>query len=286
MINIGYFSFRLGLSFTFGAALMLFQTSLPAQAQTGNQSDVTGAIVTTSDITGGTFTQPSTQFSEGGSVQVVFSRYSIQAVVNQAALEVLRQLNINSLTSPVGNPIPSETQQTLLSVLTASSPIQGNANNRLTNSLSNVPSGPIVNQAQQLVNSLQGLLTTDPAITTTLADVQFNASQLKAKVNFKNPVSIDNLTIIPIAENTLRNITASRGQQVNTELFSTTSTQSLRNFMLLQVRNIQINPTKLIAAVKTYNYLIDNSSEQFLKNPPPELLAIQSTLLQLTKALS
>ncbi|MEH2434732.1 MAG: hypothetical protein V7K25_10855 [Nostoc sp.] len=193
---------------------MLFQVSLPAQAQTGNQSDVTGAIVTTSDIVGGTFTQP----SQGGSVQAVFPS-SVQAIVNQTALDVIGRLNVNSLTSPLGNSIPSETQQNLLSVLTTSRSLQENANSRLMNSLSSVQGGPIGNQVQQLVNSLQGLVTISPASVTTLP-------------------------------------------------------------------NVQINPTKLIAAVKNYNDLIDNSSEQFLNNPPPELLGIQSILLQLTKALS
>ncbi|MEH1823869.1 MAG: hypothetical protein V7L22_00645 [Nostoc sp.] len=282
MINIGYFPLRLSLSFTFGAALMLFQTSLPAQAQTGNQSDVTGAIVTTSDITGGNFTKP----SAGGNVQVVFSSYSVQVVVNDAALEILRQLNINSLTSPDGNPIPFETQQTLLSVLTASRSVQGNANDRLTNSLSSVQGGSIVNQAQQLVNSLQGLLTIDSAITTKLADVQFNESQLNAVVNPQNAVNIDNFNIIPIPENASLNIfTASKYEQGNPELFTTISTEGLLNLMLVQVQNVKINPTRLMTAVKAYNNLIDNSSAQFLNNPPPELLAVQSVLSQLIKSL-
>ncbi|MEH1823010.1 MAG: hypothetical protein V7L31_28695 [Nostoc sp.] len=282
MNNIGYFSFRLSLSFTFGAALMLFQTSLPAQAQTGNQSDVTGAIVTTSDITGGTFTKPSV----GGNVQVVFSSYSVQVVVNDAALEILRQLNINSLTSPDGNPIPFETQQTLLSVLTASRSVQGNANDRLTNSLSSVQSGSIVNQAQQLVNSLQGLLTIDSAITTKLADVQFNESQLNTAINTQNAVNIDNFTITPIPENASLNIfTGSKYEQGNPELFTTISTEDILNLMLVQVQNVKINPTRLMIAVKAYNNLIDNSSAQFLNNPPPELLAVQSVLSQLIKSL-
>lgn len=214
MINIRHFPFHLGLSFTFGAVLMLCQTSLPAQAQTGNQSDVTGAIVTTSDIAGGTFAHSTV----GRSGRVVFTRSTDQAIVNQSAAKVLNQLNIITLTSPAGNPIPSETQQNLLSVLTGSGPLQATASSGLTNALSSVQGGPTVDEAQQLVSNLHGLLT----------------GGLKQR----------------------------------------------------EVRYAKVNPTRLVAAVKAYNHLIDTSSAEFLNNPPPQLLAIQSLLLQLIKPLS
>ena len=216
MINIKHFPFHLILSFTFGSAFILCQASLPAQAQKGNQSDVTGAIVTTSDIAGGTFA-PS---PAGGRGRVAFASNTVQAAVNQAALNVLNQLSINAITSPAGNPIPAGTQQTLLSVLTGPKSVQVNAGSeQITNALSSVQGGPTVNQAQQLVNSLQGLLKTNSA----------------------------------------------SGRQVS---------------------NVKVNPTRLLAAVKAYNNLINASSAQFLNNPPPELLAIRAVLSQLINNLS
>ena len=220
MINIKHFPFNLILSFTFGSAFILCLASLPAQAQKGNQSDVTGAIVTSSEVAGGTFA-PS---PAGGRGQVAFTSNTVQAAVNQAALNVLNQLSINAITSPAGNPIPAETQQTLLIVLTASGSVEANAGiGQITNALSSVPGGPTVTEVQQLLNSLQGLLKTGPA----------------------------------------------------------TATKSLK-----QVSNVKVNPTRLLAAVKAYNNLINASSAQFLNNPPPELLAIRSVLSQLINTLS
>ena len=220
MINIKHFPFHLILSFTFGSAFILCQASLPAQAQKGNQSDVTGASVTTSDIAGGTFA-PS---PAGGRGQVAFTSSTDQVIVNQAAVKLLNQLITITLTSSVDSSIPSGTQQNLLSVLTASGSLQANASIGFTSALSSsVQGGPTVKQAQQLVNSLKGLLKTNPATA--------------------NPSS-------------------------------------------RQVSNVKVNPTRLVAAVKAYNDLINASSAQFLNNPPPELLAIRSVLSQLINSLS
>ncbi len=181
MINIKHFPFHLILSFTFGSAFILCQASLPAQAQKGNQSDVTGASVTTSDIAGGTFA-PS---PAGGRGQVAFTRSTDQAIVNQAAVKVLNRLITITLTSAVDNPIPSGTQQNLLSVLTASRSVQVNAR-QITNTLSSVQGGPTVNQAQQLVNSLQGLLKTNSASRRQVSNVKVNPTQLVAAVKAYN----------------------------------------------------------------------------------------------------
>ncbi|MBR8833981.1 MAG: hypothetical protein DSM106950_08060 [Stigonema ocellatum SAG 48.90 = DSM 106950] len=206
------FPFHLGLSNTIVSAFMLCQMSQPVQAQNGNQSDVTGAIVTTSDISGGTFIH-----SQPGGRGLQFSSVTVQAGVYQAAAKVVNQLNLNSLTSPAGTPIPPETQQLLLRFLTTSRSVQGNGSiEQITNALSSAQGGPTVNQAQQLANSLEGLLKTGTA----------NPSQIK------------------------------------------------------------INPARLMAALKAYNQLIDNSSAEFLNNPPSELLGIGSVLSELSKALS
>ena len=73
MNYIKRFPFYLGLSFAF-STVILSQASLPVQAQRGNQSDVTGAIVTTSDIKGPFFS--STPQRGGGHVE--FNSYGIR----------------------------------------------------------------------------------------------------------------------------------------------------------------------------------------------------------------
>ncbi len=184
MINIKHFPFHLILSFTFGSAFILCQASLPALAQKGNQSDVTGAIVTSSEVAGGTFA-PSPAGERG---RVAFTSNTVRAAVNQAALNVLNQLSINAITSLAGNPIPAGTQQTLLSVLTAPRSVQVNAGSRqITNALSSVQGGPTDNQAaQQLVNSLQGLLKTNSASPRQISNVKVNPAQLMAAVKAYN----------------------------------------------------------------------------------------------------
>lgn len=237
-MNIKYSRISLSLISTW--ALILCQISQPASAQTGNQSDVTGAIVTTGDITGGAFLRTRADFTgtnittsdvkggvfspspSGGKViqGVVFATPSVQIAVNQTALNILNRLSLNSFTSLSGQPIPIETQQTLLRLLTFKGSVQLNTDSDpIAKALSGVPGSPTAEQVQQLVNNLRGLLQTDRSKQTRLA-------------------------------------------------------------------NGRVNAIRLVSAVNAYNNLINNSSAQFLNNPPPELQAIQSVLLQLVNRVS
>ncbi|MDF5718637.1 MAG: hypothetical protein PUP93_33420, partial [Rhizonema sp. NSF051] len=116
MNYIKRFPFSLSLSVAF-STVMLCQASLPVQAQRGNQSDVTGTIVTTSDIKG-PFFNPTLQ--RGGQVEFKFNSYGLRRVVSEASVKVIDELNSNTLPSGSSRPIPSETQQSLLRILTAS----------------------------------------------------------------------------------------------------------------------------------------------------------------------
>jgi hypothetical protein len=247
-MNIKHFPFHLSLSFTFALALITCQTSQPAFAQSFNQqTDNTTNILTTGDITGGTFYPNSTGNNQGGTFPysvtrgrfikgAVFANSSTQAAVNNAALAVISNLSTNSLNSPTGQPIPSQTQQNLRSLLTSSSECvpstddnrgqSTDASNRdntnactgqITGALSNVEGNPGLDRVQQLANRLEGLLKTNSSQTTELA-------------------------------------------------------------------NGRVDPIRLVEVVNAYNDLIDNSSAEFLNNPPPELLAIQSVLLQLVNS--
>ncbi|BAY31743.1 hypothetical protein NIES2107_36290 [Nostoc carneum NIES-2107] len=237
-MNIKQFPFHLGLGFTFALAFITCQTSQPASAQYNGQTDVTGVIVTTGDITGGTFNQnpaptavgTTTDFSSGSITtpavgrnlniqRAVFAKSSLQFALNQTALNIFNQLNTNSLTSQTGQSIPSATQQTLLSVLIQSRGGQKNtATEQITKALSSVEGGPTLEQVQQLANSLQGLLE------------------------------------------------GNRGKKV--------------------AADGGLNAIQLLIARNAYNNLINNSSAQFLNNPPPELTAIQSILLPLINSVS
>ena len=48
--------------------------------------------------------------------------------------------------------------------------------------------------------------------------------------------------------------------------------------------NNTVNPTRFVAAVKAYNAVIAKSGDEFLNNPPPELLATQSVLSTLVNS--
>ncbi len=239
-MNIKHFPFHLGLSFTLALALITYQTSQPASAQSNNSSDSTGPITTTGDITGGTFyPNPSTNTNGtvgGGVIQgVVFKSSSVQTAVNNAGVDIVGKLSVNSLTSLTGQPIPSQTQQNLRSLLTGSECVPSTDENRrqntdpgnrdntnactgqITAALTSVQGNPGLEQVQQLAKKLQGLLKTNTSKQTELA-------------------------------------------------------------------NGRVDAIRLVDVVNTYNDLIDNSSAEFLNNPPPELQAIQSVLLQLVNS--
>ncbi|MDF5732331.1 MAG: hypothetical protein PUP92_31105 [Rhizonema sp. PD38] len=190
MNYIKRFPFSLSLSVAF-STVMLCQASLPVQAQRGNQSDVTGAIVTTSDIKG-PFFSPTPQRGRGGVVR--FNSNGLRRVASEASIKVIDQLNLNSLTSVSGRPIPSQTQQSLLRILLASRSTEVTpTSQQITKALSGVQGGPTVQQAEQLVDSLQGLLK-NFRLTTTIrlqAEVRYrriSATRLLVALNAYNNI--------------------------------------------------------------------------------------------------
>ena len=129
-------------------AAVLLTNSLvsPVMAQTGNQSDITGPVLSTSDFAGQTIpttTVTVTGFQGGEPAQIS---------VNQAAASVNTQLADNNLTSPTGTPIPAAVQQSILSILTGDAQA-GNNINALAAPFSGAPPDLI----QDLLNRLEGL---------------------------------------------------------------------------------------------------------------------------------
>jgi hypothetical protein len=131
-------------------AAVLLTNSLvsPVMAQTGNQSDATGAILSTGDFAGQTFpgTTTVTGFQGGEPAQIS---------VNQTAASLNIQLADNNLTSPTGIPIPAAIQQLLLSILTGDAQA-GNNLNAVIAALSTVPGAPL-DLIEDLLNRLEGL---------------------------------------------------------------------------------------------------------------------------------
>jgi hypothetical protein len=168
-------------------AAVLLTNSLvsPVMAQTGNQSDITGPILSTSDFAGQTI--PTTTVTglgfQGGE--------PAQISVNQAAASVNTQLADNNLTSPTGIPIPPAIQQLLLSILTGDAQA-GNNINAVTAALSTVPGAPL-DLIQDLLDSLNGL-TSDNTVNPVklLAAVQaYNAMILASNEAFLSNIPAD-----------------------------------------------------------------------------------------------
>nr|WP_287697968.1 hypothetical protein [Microcystis sp. M44BS1] len=155
----------------------------PVMAQTGNQSDITGPILSTSDFAGQTI--PTTTVTglgfQGGE--------PAQISVNQAAASVNTQLADNNLTSPTGTPIPAAVQQSLLSILTGDAQA-GNNINAVIAGLYSAPGAPPLNVIQDLLDSLEGLTRDEKVVPAKLlAAVQaYNAMILASNEEFlRNP---------------------------------------------------------------------------------------------------
>lgn len=129
---------------------MVLQALSPATAQTGNQSDATGPIPSTSDAAGN-LTQPLS-----GS-QTVFQGANTQVNVNQAAATVTTQLSTNTLTTSTGSAIPAPAQQNVLNVLTDGT-TQAASVEAVSTALSTAPGAPPPAVVQNLLANLQGLL--------------------------------------------------------------------------------------------------------------------------------
>lgn len=153
-MHIKHLPANLKLGTAFGTFLMILLTASPAPAQTGNQSDATGPIPSTSDIAGGAFS------TTGGGTETVFQGgSSVQASVNQAGVSLASQLSANSLTTASGSAIPAPSQQSVLNLLTADSTTQASASiNTITTALATGINAPPGTAVAELVSSLLGLL--------------------------------------------------------------------------------------------------------------------------------
>lgn len=136
-------------------AAVLLTNSLvsPVMAQTGNQSDITGPILSTSDLAGQTISLPITTTVTGLGFQ---GGEPAQISVNQTAASVNTQLANNGLTSPTGTPISPTVQQPILSILTADAQA-GNNITAVTAALTTVPGAPPLSVIQNLLDGLNGL---------------------------------------------------------------------------------------------------------------------------------
>ncbi|OKH22639.1 hypothetical protein [Chroogloeocystis siderophila] len=137
---------RLSIGLTLGTSLLVF--AIPAPAQTGNASDVTGAIITTGDIAGGAFAPSLTRSGTR------ISKAALLLALRQAISIISAQLAQGTL--PVAVPgvaiasIPNTVQQTLLAVLTGTGDPTA-----LESAIASLVDDPAL--AAELVAALQGL---------------------------------------------------------------------------------------------------------------------------------
>lgn len=144
-----HFAFQLGLSLTVGVAGILSMTA-SSHAQPV-LSDVTGNIITTSDIVGDYFGR-----GGGGELVLVFETSEIRANVFDAAGIVNERLAQRNLPG-VGNdtsPISASVQQNLALVVTGTGNVDAGVS-RIQNALVNAGANPTL--AQNLATSLSGL---------------------------------------------------------------------------------------------------------------------------------
>lgn len=134
-MNIKRLSLNLGLGLALGSSLLLSETAL-AQTPAFN-SDVTGPIMTTSDVVNGAFIP-----DRGGRGRLAFRTEAIASAVNQAAASVNSQTANNSL----GN------------VLTGTGNVAASAS-QLESGLVNATEGINPTLARNVVANLQGLTT-------------------------------------------------------------------------------------------------------------------------------
>ncbi len=151
-MNIRQLPLNLGLGLFLAVSGLVSQTP-QAQAQSGNQSDITGAIMTTSDVAGGF------NFSGGDRRKIIaFASPGIQSAVDSAAVSINQQLQQQSLsivaTDASQTGISVTVQQTLLVILTNTTNVDVSVRQYVTGL---VNAGADRNLSQDLVLSLVGL---------------------------------------------------------------------------------------------------------------------------------
>lgn len=159
-MNIKHFPLHVGLGLALAIAGVVSHTPT-AQAQTGNQSDTTGAIVTTSDMVSGALVS-----GDGGELVIVYITRPVEEAVNSAASLVNQQLaagNLPVLSTDSPTPIPLTVQQNIEALVTGSGNVDASAA-QIESGL--VSAGADTTLARNLVASLRGLnsgATVDPA---------------------------------------------------------------------------------------------------------------------------
>jgi hypothetical protein len=165
---------RLSVGLIVGALLFLLES--PSARARPQLSDVTGAILTTSDIIDGGLPG-----QEGRTTFIVYRTDQIAVAVNQAAASVNQQLAARTLPAPaIGVPTTSLSpgiQLVLESVLTQTGNVNANAN-QLANGLFGNCAGVGAGRAEELAANLVGLT----------AGGQVEAAQLGEAVSAFNEV--------------------------------------------------------------------------------------------------
>jgi hypothetical protein len=151
-MNIKHLPLQLSLGFALAISGAVCQTP-QAQAQSGNQSDITGVIITTSDVAGGF------NFSGGDRRRLIaFASPGIQSSVNSAAISINQQLQQQSLavvaTDASQTAVSVTVQQTLLIILTNTTNVDARVT-QFVNGLVNA--GAEANVSRNLVLSMVGL---------------------------------------------------------------------------------------------------------------------------------
>ena len=151
-MNIKHLPLQLSLGFALAISGAVCQIP-QAQAQSGNQSDITGVIITTSDVAGGF------NFSGGDRRRLIaFASPGIQSSVNSAAISINQQLQQQSLavvaTDASQTAVSVTVQQTLLIILTNTTNVDARVT-QFVNGLVNA--GAEANVSRNLVLSMVGL---------------------------------------------------------------------------------------------------------------------------------
>lgn len=187
-MKIKHLPIHLGLAVTLAVSGVVLRTP-QAQAQSGNFSDITGTIVTTSDMVGG--------FSPGGDRRrvIAFRTSAIGNAVNQAAISINQQLAARNLPVPVvatGTPsaIPATVQQNFECLLTGGD--SGACAAQIENDLINAGANAAL--ARGLVSSFQGLT----------AGGSVDPGRLVAAVRAYNALIESNSTVAAFSAESLR----------------------------------------------------------------------------------
>lgn len=188
-MKIKHLPLHLGLGLALAMAGVVARTP-QVQAQSGNFSDITGTIVTTSDVAGGFST------SADRRRVLAFRTTTIQNAVNNAANTINQQLAARNLPVPAvatgtPTPIPATVQENFQAVLTAT----GNVNAgiaQIESDLANAGANPTA--ARNLASSFQGLT----------AGGRVNAARLVAVVRAYNALIESNTTVAAFNAESLR----------------------------------------------------------------------------------